>query len=178
MRQSSGSAHSHGESTQLGDSQSPAPRPHASKEATEPAHAAHSTRIDRVRFESSSDHPVFVREPEDEDEFNQESVVDVLVDKIFNRLISYIYEQYPDSHPYSDPALPPRCDFESFFATSDPQSVSRQRLHWYPRVQEITAKTQECTLRLARESKSAQKVIPLHRRSFPVADDPDYAAPR
>ena len=82
------------------------------------------------------------------------------------------------TRPHSDPAAPPRCDFESFFTTSDPQTVGRQRLRWYPRVQEITAKTQECAQRLARESKSAQKVIPLRRRSFLVADDPDYAAPR
>ena len=32
--------------------------------------------------------------------------------------------------------------------------------------------------RLACESKSVQKVIPLRRCSFPVADDPDYTAPR
>ena len=149
MPQSSGSAHTHGEFSQLGNSQGSAPRPHASKEASEPAHAAHSARSDRVRFESSSDHPVFVREPEDEDEDDQESVVDFLVDKTFNCLINYIYEQYPDSRPHSDPAVPPRCEFESFFATSDPQSVGRQKLRWYPRVQEITAKTQERAQRLA-----------------------------
>ena len=84
----------------------------------------------------------------------------------------------PDSRPHFDPAVPPRCDFESFFATSDPQSVGCQRLRWYPRVQEITAKTQERAQRLAHESKSTQKVIPLRRRSFPVVNDPDYAAPR
>ena len=178
MPQSSGSAHTHSEAIQLGDSQGPAPRPHVSTEATEPAHAAHSARSDRVRFESSSDLPVFVREPEDEDEDDQESVVDFPLDKTFNCLINYIYEQYPDSRPHSDPAVPPRCEFESFFATSDPQSAVRQKLCWYTRVQEITAKTQERAQRLARENKSAQKMIPLHRRSFPVADDPDYAAPR
>ena len=49
MPQSSGSAHSHSEFSQLDNSRGPAPRPHASKEAPVPAHAAHS-----VRFESSS----------------------------------------------------------------------------------------------------------------------------
>ena len=39
-------------------------------------------------------------------------------------------------------------------------------------------KTQERAQRLARESKSVQKVIPLRRLAFPVADAPDYAAPR
>ena len=176
--QSSGSAHTHDEFCQLGDSQGPAPRAHASTETTEPAHAAHSARSDRVRFESSSDHPVFVRVPEDEDEDYQESVVDFPVDKTFNHHVNFIYEQYPDSRPHSDPAVPPRCEFESFFDTSDPQSVGRQKLQWYPRVQEITDKTKECAQWLARESKSAQKVIPLRKRTFPVADDPDYGAPR
>ena len=42
--QSSGSAQNHGEFGQLGSSQGPAPRPHSSSEATEPAHAAQSAR--------------------------------------------------------------------------------------------------------------------------------------
>ena len=66
----------------------------------------------------------------------------------------------------------------NLFAVADPQAVGRPSMRWYPRVQEITAKTQEHALKLARESKSVQKVIPLRRRAFPVADDPDYAAPR
>ena len=56
--------------------------------------------------------------------------------------------------------------------------VGRQKLRWYPRVQEITEKNQERAQCLARESKFTQKVIPLRRHVFPVADDPDYAAPR
>ena len=119
-----------------------------------------------------------MRELEDEDEDDQESVVDFPVDKTFKCLVNFIYEQYPDSRPHSDSAVPQRCEFESFFATSDSQSVGRQKLRWYPRVQEITDKTQEHAQQLACESKSAQKVIPLRRRTFPVADDPDYAAPR
>ena len=83
----------------------------------------------------------------------------------------------PDSRPLSDPAVPPRCEFESFFATSDPQSAVRLKLRWYPRVQEIVTKTQEHAQRLAREGKSAQKVIPLCKRLFPVADEQDCAAP-
>ena len=130
------------------------------------------------RLQASGDHPVFVREPEDENEDDQESVVDFPVDKTFNRLVNYIYDQYPDSRPHSDPSVPPRCEFESSFAIADPQSVGCPRLRWYPRVQEITAKTPERAQRLVRESKSVQKVIPLRRCAFPVADDPDYAAPR
>ena len=51
-------------------------------------------------------------------------------------------------------------------------------MRWYPRVQEITAKTKECVQKLAHESKAVQKVIPMHRRVFPEANDPDYAAPQ
>ena len=120
MPQSSGSAHAHGEFSQLGVSQGPVPRPLASTEATEPAHAAHSARGSSDRLAPSSDHPVFVRKPEDEDEDDLESVHNFPVDKTFNRLVNFIYEQYPDSRPHSDPAVPPRCEFESLFVTSDP----------------------------------------------------------
>ena len=171
--QSSGSAQHHGEFNQLGISQGAAPRPLAASEVTEPAQAAQSASGNSGRLATSSDHPVFVREPEDEDEDDLESIHDFPVDKTFNRLVNFIYEQYPDSRPHSDPAVPPRCEFESFFATSDPQSVGRPKLRWYPRVQEIVAKTQECAQRLARESKSAQKVITLRRCVFPVADEQD-----
>ena len=142
----------------------------------EPVQAVHSARSSSDRLAPSSEHPVFVREPDNEDEDDLESVHDFPVDKTFNRLINFIYEQYPDSRPLSDPAVPPQCEFESFFATSDPQSAVRPKLRWYPRVQEIVTKTQERAQRLARESKSAQKVIPLRRRVFPVADEQDYAA--
>ena len=111
MPQSSGSAHTHGESQQSGVSQGRAPQPQASMEAPELAQAAHSARGSRNRLASSSDHPVFVREPEDEDEDDLESVNDFPVDKTFNRLTSFIYDQYPDSRPISDPAVPPRCEF-------------------------------------------------------------------
>ena len=178
MPQSLGSAHTHGESQQSGVSQGLAPQPQASMEAPEPAQAALSARDSRTRLATSSEHPVFVREPEDEDEDDLESVNEFPVDKTFNRLISFIYEQYPDSRPISDPAVPPRCEFESFFATSDPQSAVRPKLRWYPRVQEIVAKTQDRAQRLGCEGKSAQKVISLRRRLFPVADVLGYAAPK
>ena len=148
--QSLGAAQDHGEFVQLGSSQGPAPRPHASLEATEPAHAAQSARGNSGRLATSSDHPVFVREPEDEDEDDLESVHDFPIDKTFNRLVNFIYEQYPDSRLHSDPAVPQRCEFESFFATSGPQSVGRPKLRWYARVQEIVVKTQERTQRWAR----------------------------
>ena len=177
--QSSGSAHTHGESQQLGVSQGPAPQPQASTEAPEPAQAAHSARDDRHKLATSSEHPMLVREPEDEDEDDLESVNEFPVDKTINRLISFIYDQYPDSRPISDPAAPPRCEFESFFfGTSDPQSAVGPKLRWYPRVQEIVAKTQDRAQRLVHEGKSAQKIIHLRRCLFPVANEQDYAAPK
>ena len=42
----------------------------------------------------------------------------------------------------------------------------------------MVAKIQERAQRLAHESKSAQKVIPLRRCVFPVADEQDYATPK
>ena len=132
--QSSGSAHTHGELNQSGVSQGPAPRLHASTEATEPAQAAYSAKSSSDRLAPSSEHPVFMREPENEDEDDLESVHDFPVDKTFNRLVNFIYEQYPDFRPLSDPAVPPQCEFESFFATSDPQSANRLKLRWYPSV--------------------------------------------
>ena len=144
MPQSSGSAHPHSEFyVGSGSSQVTAPRAHAFMEAPEPAQTAQLSRQDSARLQASSDHPVFVREPEYEEEDDQESVVEMPVDKTFNRLVNYIYDKYPDSRPHSDPSVPPRCEFESFVATSDPQSIGRHRLRWYPRVQEITLKTQE-----------------------------------
>ena len=124
-----------------------------SAEAPEAAYFSQTGNSDRARLQASVGHQVFVREPEDEDEEDQESVVDFpVVDKTFNKLVHYIYEQYPDSRPHSDPLVPPRCDFESYFAVADPQAVGRPRMRWYPRVQELMAKTHERAIKLTRES--------------------------
>ena len=85
MPQSLGSAHHRGEFGQLGSSQGTAPRPFASSEATEPAQAAQSASGNSGRLATSSDHPVFVWEPEDEDEDDLESIHDFPVDKTLNR---------------------------------------------------------------------------------------------
>ena len=55
-----------------------------------------------------------MREPVDEGEGDQESVLNFPVGKTFNHLVYFIYEQYPDSHPHSDPSVTPCCEFESF----------------------------------------------------------------
>ena len=58
MPQSSGSAHTHGESQQSGVSQGLAPQLQASMEAPEPAQATVSVRGSRNRLATSSEHPV------------------------------------------------------------------------------------------------------------------------
>ena len=54
-----------------------------------------------------------MREPEDTDKDDQESVLDFPVDKTCNHLVHFIYKQYPDSRPHCDPSVSPRCEFES-----------------------------------------------------------------
>ena len=112
MPQSSGSAHPNlGEpSIGLGFNSASALYPQASAEAPEAvqaaqvAQAAQAAQIDRThsdRLQASAGHQVFVQEPEDEDEDDQESVLEFPVDKTFNHLLNFIYEQYPDSRPHS-----------------------------------------------------------------------------
>ena len=121
-----GSGYAHpvnvGESTKgLGIDPVSAQHPQASAETLETAHSSQTSNSDRARLQASAGHQVFVQEWEDED---QESVVDFpVVDKTFNKLVDYIYEQYPDSRPHSDPLVYPRCDLESYFAVADTQAV-------------------------------------------------------
>ena len=63
------------------------------------------------------------------------------------------------------------------FATADHQGSSWPKLRVYPRV-EIVSQTQDCSAKLAHESKLLHRVLPLKRRLFSVADDQDYATPR
>ena len=93
-------------------------------------------------------------------------------------MVQYVYDQYEESRPLSDPAAPPRCDFESYFAISDPQSSLRPCMRMYPRVNELMSKSRERAAKFARESKPLHKVIPIRRKVFPIADDPDFSAPR
>ena len=72
----------------------------------------------------------------------------------------------------------PRCAFEELFAIAGPQGSSRPNLWLYPRVEEIVSQTQDRSAKLSRESKPLHRVLPLKRRSFSVADDPDYTNPR
>ena len=61
---------------------------------------------------------------------------------------------------------------------SEPQSSLRPKLQLYPRVDELMAKSKERAAKFARESKPFHKVIPIRHKVFPVADDPDFSAPK
>ena len=69
--------------------------------------------------------------------------------------------------------MPPCCELE-LFATADHQGSSQPKLQVYPRV-EIVSQTQDCSAKLAHESKLLHRVLPLKRRLFSVVDDQDYA---
>ena len=62
-------------------------------EAPESAQVAQTAQIDNSdRLQASADLQVFVQEPEDEDEDDQESVLYFPVHKTFNHLVDFIYE--------------------------------------------------------------------------------------
>ena len=147
--------------------------------AREDAHPTQPSEGPRVAFAPSESENVCVREPEDEEDDDRDSVGDVpVVDKTFSRLINYVYEQYEHSRPLSDPAVPPRCEFEDYFAVAEPQSTLRPKLRIYPHVTELVNKNTERAASCARESKPLYKMIPIRRKVFPVADEPDFSAPR
>ena len=76
--------------------------------------------------------------PEEDDEDDQDSIADPpVLDKTYARLIGCIYDRFAHSHPSTSAHVPPRCEFEDFFAVSDPPSTSRQNLTVDPRVSGI-----------------------------------------
>ena len=93
-------------------------------------------------------------------------------------MIDYFYDQYHTSHPLSDSAAPPRCEFEDYFAVAEPQSFLCPKLHIYPQVTELMTKSKERAAISASESKPLHKMIRICRKVFPVADEPDFSAPR
>ena len=101
---------------------------------------------------------------EDEKEDERESVVDSpVVDKTYNRLIQYVYDQYDESRPLSDTSAPLCFEFESYFSVVELQSLVRPRMWLYPRVAELVTQSRDRAAKFARESK------PLWRRLFPVS---------
>ena len=74
--------------------------------------------------------------------------------------------------------MPPRCEFEEFFATSESASSAKPNLALYPRVNEILESCADRALRFAREARPLHRVVPLKRRTFHVGDQPDFCAAR
>ena len=96
-----------------------------------------------------------------------------MLDRTVSRLIHFIYNKFAHSRPVSDASAPPRCNFEEYFAISDPPTSSRQNLTVYPRVSEIIDASSNKASRLARESRPLHKVVPLGCKIFFVGDDKD-----
>ena len=83
----------------------------------------------------------FVRESEDDEEDYHNSIGEApVIDKLS---ISYAYVQFISSRPLSDPAAPPLCDFEAYFAVSEPQSSVHPKLCLYSRVNKLLSKSKE-----------------------------------
>ena len=117
----------------------------------------------------------FESQHEDEDEDDRQSVTEISPpDKAYNNIMYYIYDRFPHSAPH----LPPRCEFEEFFATSAVTSSTKPNLLIYPRVSEIVEASADRASRLARESRPLHRVVPLRRRTFHVGDQPDYCTAR
>ena len=153
--------------------------PQAQHSSREVAQAPAASGRPRVSFAPSVAPEVCAQDLEDGEEDKRESVVDSsVIDKTYNRLIQYVYDQYDESRPLSDPSAPPCCEFESYFSVAEPQSLARPRMLLYPRVVELVTQSRDRATKFARESKPLHKVIPLRWRLFPVADNLDFAAPR
>ena len=120
-----------------------------------------------------------MQHPEEDEEDDRDSVAEPLVlDKTYARLINFIYDRLANSRPTSSATAPPRCEFEEFFAVSDPPTASRQNLTVYPRVSEIVDASAERASRLAHESRPLHHVVPLRRKMFYVGDNSDYCNAR
>ena len=117
---------------------------------------------------------VFLPEEDDKDSIADPPVLD----KTYARLINFIYDRFSHSRPSANAHVPPRCEFEDFFAISDPPSASRQNLTVYPRVAEIVNTSAERASRLARESRPLHWVVPFRRKMFFVGDNPDFCNAR
>ena len=111
---------------------------------------------------SEASHP-----EDDDDEEDRDSVAEPpVLDKTLSRLINFIHDKLAHSCPVTDASAPPRCEFEDYFAISDPSTSSCQNLMVYPRVLEIIDASSDKASRLARESRPLHKVVPLRRKIF------------
>ena len=116
---------------------------------------------------------------EDDDEDDRDSVAEPpVLDKTFTRLINFIYDKFAHARHVTNASAPPRCDFEEYFAISNPPTSLCQNLMVYPRVSEIIDAISDKASRLARESRPLHKVVSLRRKVFFVGDDQDFCNAR
>ena len=114
-----------------------------------------------------------------DDEDDRDSVADPpVMDRTYARLVSFIHDRFAHSRPSTAVHVPPRCEFEDYFAVSDPPAATRQNLTVYPRVAELVDSSAERASRLARESRPLHRVVPLRRKMFYIGDNPDYCNAR
>ena len=115
----------------------------------------------------------------DDDDDDRESIAETTpADRAYNRLVHYIYDRFPHSQPNSAPYMPPRCEIEEFFATSETSPSAKPKLTLYPRVNEILESCENRAVQFARESRPLHRVVPLKRRTVHVGDRPNFCAAR
>ena len=97
---------------------------------------------------------------DDEDDINdRDSLAEAQVDRSFAHLIQYIYECFPHAEPQTVASAAPRCDYESYFAVTDPPEPSCKLIRLYPRVSEIQAAASDYAANLARKSRPLFKIL-------------------
>ena len=73
------------------------------------------------------------QDPEEEEDDDKDSVAEPpVLDKTLTRLLNFIYDKFANARPLTNVSAPPRCQFEEYFAISDPPAASRQNLRAYP----------------------------------------------
>ena len=144
----------------------------------EAAQAPGASSKPRVSFVAPGAGVSVTQELEDEEDDDRDSVFESqVVDKTYSRLVQYVYDNYDESRPLSDPSAPPCCDFESYFAVAEPHFLTLPQMRIYSRVSELLSQSRGRSVKFARESKPLHKGILLRRRVFPVADEPDFSSP-
>ena len=150
---------------------------HSLREDAEAEQSPAASLRPRVSFVAPGASVGVAQEPEDEEEDDRDSVIDSqVIDSTYNMLVQYVYDKYDESCPLSDSSASPRCDFESYFAVSELQSLAQPRMRVYPRPSELLSQSSDCSAEFAHESKPLHKVIPLWRHLFPIPDEPDFAS--
>ena len=64
---------------------------------------------------------------QEDDEDDRDSVADPpVMDRTYARLVSFIHDRFALSRPSTVANVPPWCEFEDYFAVSDPLAATRQ----------------------------------------------------